>query len=310
MADPDADRPASRGYHYPAPPSPRPSVTSRASGSSLRREKERQEAQAHPRPASVAHSRPFTPQTIAAPAEEPPHAVASPPPAQPTQPSFAPLFTLVASTSHPSNRQTIQYPTVHYVFADDDPEILTAALAHHHGSAFPDNDDENERDNPPDRAVLLDMEPTADGSSVDVTWASSLTPDWAVTSARVSRMEAGSGGGVAVGPGGSHVLKIEGVSLEPSAGRLGKTPASETELQSSGGSTGRQQQQPPPATESYADLLQEFEKRMSTLRMVAEAAMARQRALGDGAGQFSEGVGVENLPGPSRPGTGGADGPG
>ncbi|KAK3904586.1 hypothetical protein C8A05DRAFT_31650 [Staphylotrichum tortipilum] len=308
MADADSDRPASRGYHYPAPPSPRPSVTSRASGSSLRREQERQEAQAHP--ASVAYSRPFTPQTVAGPAEEPLHAVASPPPAQHTQPPFSPLFTLVASTSHPSNRQTIQYPTVHYIFADDDPEILTAALAHHHGSAFEDNDEENERDNPPDRAVLLDMEPTADGSGVDVAWASSLTPDWAVTSARVSPMEGGGGGGVTVGPGGGHVLKIEGVSIEPSSGRLGKTAASETELQSSGGSTGRQPQQPPPATEGYADLLQEFERRMSTLRMVAEAAMARQRALGDGAGQFSEGVANGNLPAAPRPGTSGEDAPG
>ena len=231
--------------------------------------------------------------------------MASPPPAQPP---FSPLFTLVASTSHPSNRQTIQYPTVHYIFADDDPEILTTALAHHHGSAFQNNEEDNERDNPPDRAVLLDMETAADGSGVDVSWASSLTPDWAVTSARVSRMEGGSGGGVAVGPGGSNVLKIEGVSLEPSSGRLGKTPASETELQSSGGSTGRQQQQQP-ATEGYADLLQEFEKRMSTLRMVADAAMARQRALGDGAGQFPEGVAMENQPTPSRPGTGGGDAP-
>lgn len=312
MNDPDNDRPGSRGYHAsPAPPSPRPSVASRASKSSLRREHERQELPAHPRPASVAYSRPHTPHAATAPVEEPP-AVSSPPP--PAQPPFSPLFTLLASTSHPSNRQTIQYPTVHYIFADDDPEILSAALAHHHGGGFRDSDSENGPNNPPDRAVLIDMERTPDGSGVEVVWASSLTPDWAVASARVSRTEGGDGGGgAAFGPGGNQVLKIEGVSIEPSSGVPGpqgakKIPTPETELQSSGGSVGRQQQQlPAPAPEEYADLLQEFDKRMATLRKIVDAAGARQRALGDGDGHFSERMGTERVTASSRPETGSED---
>jgi hypothetical protein len=140
------------------------------------------------------------------------------------------------------------------------------------------------------------MEPTADGSGYEVAWASSLTPDWAATSARISRMEGGNGGAVP-GLGGNLVLKIEGVSLEPSAGPLGKTSTPEIEMQSSGGSTGRQQ--PARAAEEYADLLQDFEKRMSTLRKVVEAGAARQRALGGGAGQFSEGTTRERVPTPS-----------
>jgi hypothetical protein len=204
---------------------------------------------------------------------------------------------------------------VHYIFADDDPETLTAALAHHHGAAYSDNSQEGGGDGPdnppPDRGILLDMEPTADGSGYEVAWASSLTADWATTSARVSRME-GSGGerggaGMAAGLGSNFVLKIEGVSIEPSAGALGKTPTPpETEMHSSGGSTGRQQLAAA-APEDYSELLQEFEKRMGTLRKVVEAGAARQRALGDGGVQFSEVVARERAAAPSWPDTGGDD---
>jgi hypothetical protein len=126
-------------------------------------------------------------------------------------------------------------------------------------------------------------------------------------------MEGGDGGGgVAVGPGGNQVLRIEGVSIEPSSGAPGplgkKIPTPEAEMQSSGGSIGHQQQLlPAPAPEEYADLLQEFDKRMATLRKVVEAAGARQRALGDGGGQFSEGMGTERVAASSRPETGGDD---
>lgn len=189
---------------------------------------------------------------------------------------------------------------MHYIFADDDPEVLTAALAHHHRGAYDDNDEEGESQ-PPDRGVLLDMEPTADGSGYHVACASSLTADWAVTSARVSRTE-GDGGGVAAGLGSNLVLKIEGLSIEPSPGPLGKASTSETEVQSSGGSPGRQRQ-PAPAAEDYADLLQDFEKRMSTLRKVVEAAAARQRAIGDVGGHVLEGTARERAAALSGPDT-------
>ncbi|KAK4153367.1 hypothetical protein C8A00DRAFT_43726 [Chaetomidium leptoderma] len=214
-----------------------------------------------------------------------------------THPTFSPVFTLLSSTSHSSNRQTTHHPTVHYIFADDDPEILTAALAHHQGVAYDDSGDEGGQSDSPDRGVLLDMEPTADGSGLEVAWASSLTPDWAATSAHLSRMEGGNGAAAAE-LGANLVLKIEGVSIEPSSGPLGKAPTPETEMQSSGGSAGLPQ-------EEYADLLHDFEKRMSTLRKVVEAGAARQRALGDGGGQFSQGTVKERAAAPFRPETGG-----
>ncbi|KAL2018754.1 hypothetical protein VTK56DRAFT_460 [Thermocarpiscus australiensis] len=289
MADPELDRSgsaaATTGYHgSPVPPSSRPSVASRTSRSSLRREQEPHDIPQHSRPASVAQSHSQSPQPVAAPVER---ALPPSPPSllRQVQPSFSPLFTLLTSTSHSSNRQKIHYPTVHYVFADDDPEILTAALAQHHHGAHDDHGEEDDWSGRSDRAVILDMEPTDVGSGFEVVSASSLTPDWAVTSARVSRMEGGDGGATA-GPNGSLVLKIEGVSIEPSPGHLGKTPTPEAELQSPGGSAGRQQ--PLPAAGDYADLLQDFDKRMTVLRKVVEAGAARQRALGDRRDQASE----------------------
>ncbi|KAK4097096.1 hypothetical protein N658DRAFT_489466 [Parathielavia hyrcaniae] len=324
MTDPGPDRPGSWGYHAsPVPPSPRPSIASRTSKSSLCREQERQEGPAsYPRPASAAYSsRPHTPHAASAAAaglvpEYPPPSASPPPPPpppppphQPARPPFSPVFALIASTSHSSNRQTIHHPTVHYIFADDDPDILTSALAYHHGAGYEGEDGEGDSDGPgqTDRGILLNMEPTPDGGSgcgYEIAWASSLTPDWAVTSARLSRMEeaGNSSSGVAAGSGlgNNLVLKIEGVGIEPTSpaagpGPLGMTPTPEVEMQSSDGSSGRQQQ-PATSSEDYSSLLQEFEKRISTLRKVVEAGAARQRVLGDVAGLVSEGVAAERGP--------------
>jgi len=90
---------------------------------------------------------------------------------------------------------------------------------------------------------------------------------------------------------------------------LGKasTSAAEAEMQSSGGSTGRGKAAAAP--EEYADLLQDFEKRMATLRKVVEAGAARQRALGGaGDGQAFGGIPRDVVPASlSRPQTGGDD---
>lgn len=193
---------------------------------------------------------------------------------------------------------------MHYLFADDDPEILMAALAQHHREPHENNNNNDGEDNDDpnsaqrDRAIIMDIERAAtDGAEaqLEVAWASSLSPDWAVTSARLSRVEgagARDGGVRADGPSGGLVLKIEGVSIEPASGPLGaKTSSPESELHSSGGSAGRQQGAP--AAEEYADLLQDFEKRMVVLRKVVEAGAARQRALGSGGQQFQESTRME-----------------
>ncbi|KAK3989698.1 hypothetical protein QBC44DRAFT_326972 [Cladorrhinum sp. PSN332] len=280
MTSPNPSRPgsAAAGF-YPSsiPPSPRPSVTGRGSRSSLRREIDPHDPALAPRPASVVAAHPLA-ATID---EQQYHPPSSPSPlaAQPVTepPVFSPLFSLLTSTSHSTNQQTIHHPTVRYIFEDDDPEELTAELAQHHRDYPHDVEDSETNDGAGiDRAVLLDMERTADGAGFEVVWASSLSPDWAVTSADVSTMA----GGVD-GSGGAFVLKIEGVSLDSSSsgagaplGQAGHSP------ESSAGSAERQQPQRPESNrEEYGDLLQDFEKRMSVLRKVAEAGAERQRLL-------------------------------
>ncbi|KAK0724729.1 hypothetical protein B0H67DRAFT_598219 [Lasiosphaeris hirsuta] len=300
MTEPDHGRPGSSaaGYHTSSiPPSPRPSVVSRASRSSLRREKDRHDVVAHGPLASAAHShshsRPESPHVHQASLDEP---IRSPsPPPQPGQPVFAPLFALLTSSTPPSHRQTTHHPTLHYIFADDNPELLTAALArHHHSGAETEGGSNSERRNMPrERAVILDLVRTANGAGLEVAWASSLSPDWAVVSARVSRME-GVDGAQPTSRGDSPaalMLTIEGVSVESSsAGSLtsAKAPTPEAELQSSGAS-GARQPQPLPAMEEYANLLSDFERRMAVLRQVVEAGGERQRVqLGGGEG-YEEG---------------------
>ncbi|KAK4162306.1 hypothetical protein QBC43DRAFT_321717 [Cladorrhinum sp. PSN259] len=275
MTSPNPSRPgsAAAGF-YPSsiPPSPRPSVAGRTSRSSLRREIDPQDPALVPRPASVVAAHPLG----ATPDEQHHRSPPSPSPlaaqpAIPDKPVFSPLFALLTSTSHSSNQQTIHHPTVRYIFEDDDPEFLTAELAQHHGD-YPQEGEDPEANN--DRAVILDLERTTDGSGFEVAWASSLSPDWAVTSANVGTMEGGVGGS-----GGALVLKIEGVSLDPSSsgaptGQTGHSP------ESSAGSGERQAQQRPESNrEEYDGLIQDFEKRMSVLRKVAEAGAERQRLL-------------------------------
>lgn len=190
---------------------------------------------------------------------------------------FSPLFTLLTSTSHSSNQQTIHHPTVRYIFEDDDPEILTAELAQHHRDHPSEAEDTDINNGGTDRAIILDMEHTADGSGFEVVWAGSLSPDWAVTSANLSTMEGGVGGS-----GGGLVLKIEGVSLDSSSGTaaMGRTQSPDTELHSSEASTGRQQPNHGQSnTEEYNSLLQDFERRMAVLRKVTEAGAERQKLL-------------------------------
>lgn len=296
MTDPDSytNRPgsaaAARRYGSPAPPSPRPSVASRASRSSLQREREQQDRRdslSHPQ----SHSQ--SPQTHA-PIDEDANTTQPAPDHQlPTdvehdralQPHFTPLFALVNPSTHSSQRQKIHHPTVHYIFEDDDPEILTAALAHHHRQGYEqDADYAGGSPYPMERAILLDMVPSDDGTGLKVSQANSLSPDWAVVSTSLTRMESGAAseghdGGENNGSGhaGPWMLKIDGVAWDPVStgmGTAGKTPTPE-ELQSSGSGTPLQ-----PSSGGYTSLAQDFEKRMNLLRRVGEAGAQRQRMAG------------------------------
>lgn len=278
MTGPAFERPSSAaaGYHASSiPPSPRPSVTGRASRSSLRRDRDSHDSGAYPRPASAALSHGTSHDE---PMYRPPSSSSPPQPQPAPQPTFSPPFVLLTSISHASSRQTIHHPAVRYIFADDDPEILSAELTQYH---YTKQDGSEDKTGPGHRAVIIDMDQREGDIGFEVAWASSLSPDWAVTSASMAKMDGG---------GGGLVLKVEGMSLEPpislaASSTTGKMQASEAgDMHSSGASGEGQQRRPQPkqspsSSDEYAALLQDFEKRMAVLRKVAEVGAERQRIM-------------------------------
>ncbi|CRK05362.1 hypothetical protein BN1723_017149 [Verticillium longisporum] len=136
---------------------------------------------------------------------------------------------------------------------------------------------------PKNHAILVDVAPVEDGKTGDsaswrVTSASSLSGDFAVTDARITRIEDSS---AARGPkadaegqsdaeeddGGALMLKIEGVEMtgEDTTGVLGESlPGSQSSVKSGGGSK-----------EDYAALLEEFDKHMVILKKVVAAGEER-----------------------------------
>ena len=291
MTEPNSGRPSSSAAVYPSSPRPSPSVVSRASRSSLRRDHDRQESPLHHQPTSAAY--------IRAPSQSPPpprtrdDAAVGPssPHQRETLASFAPFFPLVTTSAHPSQHQTTHHPILHYVFADDDPDLLTEALAqHHHGGAHADVENEG-GNNLRERAVVLDIIPADHGPGYEVAWASSLSPDWAVVSTSISRM-GDANGALAAAHGDGHgalVLTVEGVSVEPSLTMAppAKTPSPEAELQSPGAS-GTRPLRSLHAAEEYSGLLSDFDKRMGVLRRVVEAGGDRKRLSTAQGAKFEE----------------------
>jgi hypothetical protein len=189
--------------------------------------------------------------------------------------------------------RSTHHPTVHYIFADDDPDILTQALANQHlaGTTNPEDSDTNPEHSHisanTTRAVVLDVAPTADGTSWEVSWASSLSPDWAVVGAQISRIEDVEDGDDA--PGGGLVLKIDGVDHDvPTAGPVEDLPSS-----GSGAAhiSGR---------EDYTALTGEFDKRMAVMRKVVAACEERMKRIGDVGQMTTELVAPGHEPGEEK----------
>ena len=218
----------------------------------------------------------------------------------PLPPQFQPLFTLVTD----STTRATHHPRVHYVFSDDDPDILTEALAQRHSSLTSAEHEPSPMHGssgsgaPPDpaqeRAIVLDLVPKEDGSAgYEVAWASSLSADWAVTSAQVSRMEddtPAAPGAQDDGAGSANLmLRIEGVGIEGGSGASsasrqrggkGASPLAtgdggELQLSTASGTRSRQAA----VEEDYGLLIDEFEKRMGVLRKVVSAGEDRQRKV-------------------------------
>ncbi|KAJ2972509.1 hypothetical protein NUW58_g9171 [Xylaria curta] len=156
-----------------------------------------------------------------------------------TPPPFAPVFTLVNNTS----TRTTHHPHVRYIFSDDDPDILTEALA-------------------------------------DVAWASSLSPSWAVLNAQLSQIsppssDAGHSSGSGAGDPGVETnaptsLSELRISDEASRQRPGSA---------SGSGSGQRERDRPGEVDDFSTTLDEFEKRMAILRKVVDAGEDRRKKM-------------------------------
>ncbi|KAH9230201.1 hypothetical protein K456DRAFT_1727861 [Colletotrichum gloeosporioides 23] len=206
-------------------------------------------------------------------------------PAENHQPSDAPatpkldpagFFTLVSNAS----TNTTHHPTVRYIFADDDPDVLTFALAAQHAAnqASSSSSSAAAAGAPTNnRAILLDVVPGEDGRWT-VASAASLSADFAVTQASIERQEGEK-------EGGGMVLKIDGVESEGSGGAGGadkaeSLPSSNSAVAKSGG-------------EEYGPLLEDFERKMSVLRKVVKAGEGRAEKARETRGAGEEGKGDE-----------------
>ncbi|PFH57465.1 hypothetical protein XA68_15028 [Ophiocordyceps unilateralis] len=157
----------------------------------------------------------------------------------PPAPPLEPLFTLLTNTT----TNTTIHPRVQYLFSDDDPSVLSAA--------------------PPadSRALVVDLAPEPDGAGWAVSWAASLSPDFAVAAARI----------VAPAPApaaGAGVLRVDAVERE--LVELPPPLRSEGMLNSSA-DEGR-------GHDDVQALADEFRRRMSVLRKVVAEAERRSAA--------------------------------
>ncbi|KAL7939122.1 hypothetical protein V8C35DRAFT_854 [Trichoderma chlorosporum] len=169
-------------------------------------------------------------------------------------PPFEPIFTLL--TNNTTN--TTIHPRVHYLFSDDD---ASAVL-------IPPQTD------PSHRALVVDLAPpAAPNGKWTVSWASSLTPDFAVTASQLSLQQHGSGGDGNDAEAGSTsvVLRVEGVEREAVGSRPNSLPSSGS------GVVGR---------ENVEQLTDEFRRRMGVLKKVVDEGERRKDALG----RLGEGV--------------------
>lgn len=200
-------------------------------------------------------------------------------------PALKPYYSLISDATRSSTSPETFYPRVRYVFSDDDPDLLTEAFTAQYGAAHvvvtkPHTPSESRAGTVSqaqcftvaDRAILLDLDVTPDGQGYAVSCATSLTEDWAVTSAKVQHLQPGSTGDVPGEEGDqTMVLNIEGSGLPTDrpdkAGALATTKA-RVGLDGMATSLLRDENGTSSAGD-YGTLVQSFERRMAFLHNVA-----------------------------------------
>lgn len=221
---------------------------------------------------------------------------------QPSAPSFEPLFAIVNNAT----TNATSHPRVRYLFTDDDPSIIHEQQ-HHQQQQLP-------HDPPPHRNIVVDLIPDtstpsaaanlaapsaeSDAASIGtnaaaggggawrVGWASSLDPDFAVTSSAVTLQQGEEGDG-------ATMLTIEGVEREPvdvSGGPLAAATAASSPapggsaaaagagesgaLKGSGSGSGSG------VREDVEGLVDDFKRRMGILGKVVAEGERRRAAVG------------------------------
>ncbi|KAG6016931.1 hypothetical protein E4U54_000092 [Claviceps lovelessii] len=186
----------------------------------------------------------------------------------PPPPPLEPFFTLVTNTTSAS---TI-HPRVQYLFSDDDLSVLTAKEPS--SSSLPSSST---------RSLVVDLVPTPDNTSWSVSWASSLSPDFALTSSCITVQPDGGGGG----GGGNNsddndndkdvhkdslaTLRLEGVERDPpDASRSAGTGTGSLPSSGSGTALGR---------EDVDALADEFRRRIAVLRKVVGESEKRRMII-------------------------------
>ncbi|KAI1384032.1 uncharacterized protein F4822DRAFT_58948 [Hypoxylon trugodes] len=200
-------------------------------------------------------------------------------------PPFAPIFTLV----HDASTRTIHHPHVRYIFSDDDPDVLTQALAELNSGTDENNSDSAYTFN---RAMILDLAPNNNGG-YSVAWASSLSPSWAVLDTQLSQITPpssdgesnnGNEGGDNGGRADRLMLEINGIESNAlgSEGEFsGESSRRGTSIASGGGSG--QSDRVRGENEDYANIVDKFEKCMVTLRRIVDAGEERRRQIAEDA---------------------------
>lgn len=182
----------------------------------------------------------------------------------PPPPPFEPLFALLTNTT----TGTTVHPKIHYIFSDDDDASIPMDA---HGE---DNNASGEQH----RGLVVDLVPTAAHDGWAVSCASSLGPDFAVTTTDLSKQQSdgGNGGSEPSNPGGggagSLMLQIEGVSRDPIDLRSSEAIGSGS-LPSSGSGSGAV------GREDVETLADDFRRRMGVLKKVVGEGEKRRAVM-------------------------------